>query len=63
MAGETAVASAAGAATGGPVGAALPWIFKGASLLGGLFAGGLCGMRGGLEGEASPAARKDRISR
>lgn len=37
MAGETAAASAAGAAAGGPIGAALPWIFKGASLLGGLF--------------------------
>lgn len=37
MAGETAAASAVGAATGGPIGAALPWIFKGASLLGGLF--------------------------
>jgi hypothetical protein len=37
MAGETAAASAAGAAAGGPIGAAIPWIFKGASLLGGLF--------------------------
>jgi hypothetical protein len=35
--GDTAAASAVGAATGGPIGAAIPWIFKGASLLGGLF--------------------------
>ena len=35
--GDTAAASAAGAAAGGPIGAAIPWIFKGASLLGGLF--------------------------
>lgn len=34
---DTAAASAAGAAVGGPIGAAIPWIFKGASLLGGLF--------------------------